>query len=280
MPELPEVETLRRGLEKYVVGHKILEVEVRDKKLLVGYEKYVVGKKIIAAKRFGKGLVIDLSNGSSIAIHIKLTGQFVFRSPSVNNLKLPKQLIDGIPSKFTRIIFKLDRGAVLYFNDIRRFAWMRVVPTSEVGRLPFFVEMGPEPFKDLGFKYFQTMIKKSSGSVKSALMDQKKIGGVGNIYANDALNLARIDPRRKGTNLSSEEIKKLFDAIHEVLKNGLKYGGATEINYVNILGLAGQYQNHFLVYGREGEKCKNCAGIIKKIKIAGRGTYFCPNCQV
>lgn len=270
MPELPEVETIRKGMERYLVGHKILEVEVFDKKLFQGATKDIVGAKITSVQRFGKGLVINLSRGYSIAIHIKLTGQFIFRPDKSKNLE----------TKFTRIKFSLDRGAVLYFNDIRRFAWMKIIKSISLKSLPFFKDLGPEPFKDLKFDYFKNMIKRGKGAVKATLMDQKKIAGVGNIYANDALNLARIDPRRSGASLRDSEIKNLFDAIHEVLKRGLKYGGATEINYVNVLGQPGQYQNHFLVYSREGEKCKYCGGIIKKIRIAGRGTYFCPHCQL
>lgn len=279
MPELPEVETIRIGLEKYLVGRKILKVEARDKKLLSQNKEKSINANFIAIRRFGKGLVFDLNNGYSIVCHIKLTGQFIFRSKELNKVKIKKKFVDELPSKFTRIILYLDRGAVLYFNDVRRFAWMRLIATDAVHKLAFFKDLGPEPFRNLGFDYFQKIIKKSTSSVKSLLMDQKKIAGVGNIYANDALNLAKIDPRRKGSSLNDKEIKKLFATIHEVLRRGLKHGGASEINYVNALGQTGQYQDHFLVYGREGEKCKNCGGIIEKIKIAGRGTFFCPKCQ-
>lgn len=279
MPELPEVETIRAGLEKYLVGHKIIDIEIRDRKIFSVNKKDLIGAKFISAKRFGKGLVLDLSNGYSIAVHIKLTGQFVYRGDETKDVKVSKIVDEPLPSKFTRVIFKLDHGAVLYFNDIRRFAWMKLVKTADVKSLPFFAEMGPEPFKDLTFAYFKNFISKSGGSIKAALMDQKKIGGVGNIYANDALNLAKIDPQRSGKNLNDSEIKKLYDAICEVLRRGLKYGGASEINFVNALGKEGHYQEHFLVYGREGSKCKNCGSVIKKIKIASRGTYFCSNCQ-
>ncbi len=156
---------------------------------------------------------------------------------------------------------------------------MRLMRTDALRTIPFFKDLGPEPFKDLTLEYFKNFIKKSGGVVKPVLMDQKKIAGVGNIYANDALNLAKIDPRRKGKDLNDKEIKKLYDAICDVLKLGLKYGGASEINYVNAIGKTGSYQDHFLTYGREGKKCRNCTGVIKKIKIAGRGTYFCPKCQ-
>ena len=278
VPELPEVETIRRGLEKYLVGKKIIAIEILDKKLKQSQPFHRFGGIVAAVRRFGKGLVIDLNNGFSIAAHIKMTGQFIYRGPETKKTAL-SSFVDNLPSKHTRIIFKLDKNANLFFNDVRRFAWVKIVKTSEVENLPFFKELGPEPFKDLTLKYFQNVLKKSNSPLKSLLMDQKKIGGVGNIYANDALNLARIDPRKKTSTFKVNEINKLFDAIHEVLKNGLKYGGATENNFVNALGQSGKYQNHFLAYGRDGEKCYNCGGIIKKIRIAGRGTYFCPDCQ-
>ena len=279
MPELPEVETIRCGLEKYLVGKKIIDVEIRDEKLLQGQILHLRGVNVTAVRRFGKGLVIDLDNEYSLAVHVKLTGQFIYQSDETKKISPEKRLVGDLPSKFTRVVFKLNKNAVLYFNDIRRFAWLKVVKTSEIKKLPFFKELGPEPFKDLKMDYFKKVLQKSNSAVKSLLMDQKKIGGVGNIYANDALNLARIDPGRKASNLKDYEVKKLFDAIHEVLKKGLKYGGATEINFVNALGQGGKYQEHFLTYGREGEKCYNCRGTIKKIRIAGRGTYFCPKCQ-
>ena len=279
MPELPEVETIRRGLEKYIVGKKIIDIDVLDQRLLQGHIYHRFSDTVIAVKRFGKGLVIDLSNNYSIAVHIKLTGQFIYKGPETEKINQDQKLVGSLPSKFTRVIFKFAKNAFLYFNDIRRFAWMKIVKTSEVSNLPFFKELGPEPFKDLKMDYFKKVMQKSNSAVKSLLMDQKKIGGVGNIYANDALNLAKIDPRRKASSLTDKETKKLFESIHEVLKKGLKYGGATEINFVNALGQGGKYQDHFLAYGREGERCHNCGNIIKKIRLAGRGTYFCSTCQ-
>jgi formamidopyrimidine-DNA glycosylase len=278
MPELPEVETIRLGLQKYLVGHKIQGVEVFDRKIFTGREKDIVGAKIIAVRRFGKGLVIDLDNDYSIAVHIKLTGQLIYRGEETKNILLSDK-VGGLPSKFTRVIFNLDKGARLFFNDIRRFAWMKIIKSSDVKNLPFFKEMGPEPFSGLTQEKFEEIIRSSKTVIKPLLMDQKKIGGVGNIYANEALFLAGINPKRKAENLSDEEIRRLYKAILEVLKKGLSYGGATEINFVNAFGQEGSYQKHFLVYGREGEPCKKCREKIQKIFLGGRGTYFCPKCQ-
>ena len=279
MPELPEVETIRLGLQKYVVGHKITDIEVRLPKIFAGSAEQIIGSKVIAARRFGKGLVIDLSNGYSLAIHVKLTGQLIFRDPKTGKIPVSKVKVGSVPNKFTHVIFKLDRGAVLYYNDQRRFGWIKVVPTNKVSEMPYFKGIGPEVFKDLTLKKFEKIVSGSKVVIKPLLMDQKRIGGIGNIYANDALFLSGIDPRRKAHTLTEEEMKKLYKAIHTVMERGFKYGGASELSFVNVLGQEGEYQNHSLVYGKKGKECPNKNGTIKKIYLGGRGTFFCPACQ-
>ena len=288
MPELPEVETIRLGLAKYLVGHRIEKVDVRLPKIVHGDVKNIIGGKVIDVRRFGKGLVIDLDNNYSIAIHIKLTGQLIYRGPNLKEkVKLSKKVGESIPNKWTHVIFHLDRGGFLYYNDLRQFGWIKIVESSKLKDLSFFRDLGPEPpiAQALGVKplltlgRFKKIVSSSNSYIKPLLMDQKKIGGIGNIYANDALFDAGVDPKRKAKSLSEDEIKKLYDSILKVLKLGLKTGGATELNFVNVLGEEGHYQKHFLVYAREGQKCKRCGGIIKKIKLAGRGTYYCPDCQ-
>ncbi len=279
MPELPEVETIRLGLQKYIVGHKIEGVEVRLRRIFAGDEKNIIGAKVVSVDRFGKGLVINLDNGYSIATHIKLTGQFVYRDSTTAKLKLSPKVGKEIPNKFTHVIFKLNKGAFLYYNDVRQFGWIKIVKSDKIQEISFFKDLGPEPFKDLTFEKFKDIVEKSNLYIKVLIMDQKKIGGIGNIYANDGLFDAAIDPRRKAKSLKPEEIKKLYDSILKVLKIGLKNGGASELNFVNALGQEGKYQHHFLAYARDGEKCVRCGSIIKKIKLGGRGTYFCPECQ-
>lgn len=279
MPELPEVETIRKGLEHYLAGHKILDVEVRVPKLFEGEQKNVIGSKVKGVRRFGKGLVIDLSNGNSLAIHIKLTGQLIYRDEKTKNIEVSKQKVGTVPNKFTHVVFTLDKGAYLYYNDLRRFGWIKIVPTNEVQNLPFFKSMGPEPFKDLTLEYFRKVLSSSNLAVKPLIMDQKRIGGIGNIYANDALYLAKIDPKRPAKTLSSLEQKKLFDAVHKVMEKGMKYGGSSELTYVNVLGQEGEYQRHTLVYGRTGDICERDGGRIKKYFLGGRGTYWCEKCQ-
>ncbi len=299
MPELPEVETIRRGLEKYLVGHKITDVEVRLAKMVTGDTRYVIGEKVENVRRAGKGLLIDLDNGYSIAIHIKLTGQLIYQGPDYpKDAELSVKVGGKLPNKWTHVIFKLKsqnskvktENAYLYYNDLRQFGWIKIVRTDGVGALPFFKELGPEPpvvetlggrpFNGLTLEKFREIVGKSGTKIKPLLMDQKKIGGVGNIYANDALWLSKIDPRRSSKTLSPVEQRKLYEAILEVLKRGLKYGGASEINFVNALGQEGGYQKHFLAYAQQGKKCqRNDGGVMQKIALGGRGTYFCASCQ-
>lgn len=303
MPELPEVEIIKLGLQKYIVGQEIADIEVLSPKQFVGDPKGVIGAKITRVRRFGKGIVIDLSNGFSIVIHLKMTGQLVFGrwSLALGN--------SSYLSRWTRVVFKIkDPASVplsgtiagkqkskssdsfLYFNDIRRFGWMRVVETKKVVDLPFFRDLGHEPsFGRLGrpaegqasltAEKFWNILASSKSPIKSVLMNQHKISGVGNIYANEALFLARINPLRLASSLTQAEGKRLLLAMEEVLRKGIEAGGASRMNYVNVLGEKGTYQEQFLVYGREGEQCPVCKSIIKKIKTGGRGTFYCPVCQ-
>ncbi len=314
MPELPEVETIRLGLQKYLVGHRVLSVEVRVAKIFQGDVKQIIGTKVIGVNRVGKVLVIELDNNYAMVVHLKLTGQIIYSGKDTGEVTLSKKTSGDLPSKYTHVILTLDRGSFLYYNDLRKFGWIRVIKKDEIWNLPFFKEMGPEPpvvlkskIKNptkgearqrqqkskpsqawsklqlvdrttLTFDKFKETVK-SEMPIKVLLMDQKKIGGIGNIYANEALFLAKIDPRRKSKSLSDAEINKLYDSIIEVLKRGLRYGGSSDVNFVNALGEDGNYQNHFLVYARKGEKCRGCPSLIKKIQLGGRGTYFCPVCQ-
>lgn len=198
MPELPEVESIRRQLEKYLIGHRINKVEVRYRKKFEGDEKKLTGGEITGIRRFGKVLSIDLDNGYSVVIHIKLTGQLIYRGPNLPNPpNLSKKVVNGIPGKHTHVIFHLDRGGKLYYNDVRKFGWLKVVRTKDVEEIPFIKKLGPEPFGKLTPELFKQILSKSGRPIKIILMDQEKIGGVGNIYANDALWLAKINPKRE-----------------------------------------------------------------------------------
>lgn len=290
MPELPEVETIRRGLEKYIVGQEIEDIEVLSPKQFTGDPKMVIGAKITGVRRFGKGLVIDLSNGFSIAIHVKMTGRLIFDAGGVSATHFYRA------DKHTYVIFYLksqklnlkattqssklsDKYSYLYYNDIRKFGWIRVMKTDQVMELAFFKNLGHEPLRDLDLPLFENILASSKTPIKSALMDQHKISGIGNIYANEALFIAKIDPLRPALSLNQAELKRLLEAVEEVLRKSIEAGGSSMTNFVNTLGEKGKYQERFLVYGMEGEQCPACKGIIKKMKTGGRGTFYCPECQ-
>jgi len=271
MPELPEVETIKKDLSKLIVGKKILDITTDSPKQvqpsLGAVKKAVIGATIKKIERRAKLLQIFLSNGRILAIHLKLTGRLLVRKK-------------GTPQdNWQHVTLALSGNKELRFADLRKFGWVRLVRNEkELGKM--LTEFGPEPLDDLNLKEFQSILSSSSRPIKILLMDQKKIAGIGNIYASDALFLAKIHPERKADGLSKKEIKRLFEAIEKVLRAGIKYRGASDQYYLDALGHKGSYQDHFLVYGRKGKSClKKCGGKIKKIKLGGRGTYFCPTCQ-
>lgn len=284
MPELPEVETIKLGLQQYVVGKTIIGVDIRLQKMFSGDAKDIIGAKIVGIRRFGKGLVIDLDNSFSMAVHVKMTGQLIYEKVS----GVSKVSSVSRAGKHTHVVFKLKvqsakfkvgEEAFLYYNDIRQFGWIKVLPTKDVLELAFFKNLGLEPFKNLSVRNFSEMLQKSKTAIKLLLMDQKKIAGIGNIYANDALYIAKIYPKRSSASLNAKEVKTLFNAIENVLKKGIDAGGASEWNYVDVLGGKGKYQNFFQVYQKHGRPCKRCGTIIEKINLGSRGTFFCPACQ-
>ena len=282
MPELPEVEAIKLQLGKFLKGHTIKDVEIRNTKTFAGNPKDIIGGKVTGIRRFGKVSVIDLDNKFSILTHVKLTGQYIYRGPNLPDPKsLSPKVTGGVPGRHTLVIFDLDKGGKLYYNDVRRFGWIRIIKTSEVETEPFIKKLGPEPFKDLTLKIFETILTKSGRPIKIVLMDQEKMVGVGNIYANDALWKAAISPKRLANSLTETEIKKLYDAVLFVLKEGIKWGGASELAFVTPDGTEGKYQGHTLAYGRDGDPCARChKSVIKKFFLGGRGTYWCPICQV
>lgn len=290
MPELPEVESIKLQLQKYLTGHIVEGVTVNWQKTFPEEKEIIIGAKIIGVRRFGKVLVIDFDNGFSLAVHIKMTGQFIYRGPNLKIVpELSAKVIGGVPGKHTHVIFKFKsqnskikskaEGGFLYYNDVRKFGWMKVVKTADLKKITLLSKMGPEPLNGLTKDLFFKIIKKSPQYIKPLMMDQAKIGGVGNIYANDALYLAGIHPQRRANNLTGKESKKLFTAIEEVLKRGIKSGGASENAFITPDGSEGSYQDIALVYGKKGGKCSRCGSVIEKMQLGGRGTYYCPGCQ-
>jgi len=281
MPELPEVEAVRTQLEKFLLGHKLKRVEVYNKKVAPDNFKTILGAQFEGVRRFGKVIVFDFANGYSIIAHIKLTGQFVYRGPRLNEPPpLSKKVSGGVPGKHTHVVFMLNSGGVLYYNDIRRFGWIRVVKTIDVEKFDFIRKLGPEPLKNLTLERFEKILSSTRQAVKVVIMDQKRIGGVGNIYANDALWLSKIHPGKPANQLDKKAVRRLYDAIEKVLKKSIEVGGASELAFVTPDGSEGNYQKHFLAYGKKGELCQRCKKQnFKKISLGGRGTYFCPKCQ-
>jgi formamidopyrimidine-DNA glycosylase len=289
MPELPEVENIRIQLEKYLVDHVFKKVEVRWRKSLPKDEKKLIDGKVKKVRRFGKALSLDLDNGYSTIIHVKMSGQLIYRGPNLKKTpKLSEKVKDGLGGKHTHVIFYLDQDSELYFNDVRKFGWIKVVKTSEVENIDFIKKLGPEPqvsstsspINKLTLSRFKEIVNSTNRSIKILLMDQSKVAGVGNIYANDALWYAKVHPEIKSNKLKLKEQKKLFLAIEKVLKEGLRKGGASEQAFVTPDGKEGEYQKHSPAYGRKGEICPRCKkSKINKIEISGRGTYFCPSCQ-
>lgn len=287
MPELPEVETVRSGLAKLLPGLNVKSVEYDWPKSFPNAKndtnKFLIGAKIVQVRRRGKALIIDLSSGYSLAIHLKMTGQLVFRSESVVfGAGHPNDsLVGKLPDNSTRVTFGLD-GAKLFFNDQRKFGWVRLVPTVEIDNIDFFKKLGPEPLaSDFTAKDFLLRIKKRPNSrIKPALMDQTVIAGVGNIYADEALWGAKIHPQARVRDISDIKLSKLYEELVYVLKLSIEKGGSTDKNYVDATGKKGSYLKFARVFRRENLPCPRCGTIIIKIRVGGRGTHICPKEQM
>jgi formamidopyrimidine-DNA glycosylase len=285
MPELPEVETIKRSLQKAIVGKKIKDIEIRRPKIFQGDKSEVIGREILGVERRGKILIINLSEEKALLVHFKLTGQMVWVPKAGEQVTLGHPIpFAGIqlPAKTTHVIFDID-GGKLFYNDLRQFGWIKVIANSklqiansEIGKL------GLEPFdKEFTVEYLQKIFSKTSKPIKLVLMDQEKIAGVGNIYANDALFEAGISPLKPAKQLNNLAIEQLRKAIIKVLEEGLKYGGSSAADeaYIRPDTTPGEYQKHFRVYQRAGQKCLRCGRVIKRINLGGRGTFYCPKCQ-
>lgn len=301
MPELPEIETVKLQLQQVLIGKIISKIEVLKERTVIGDWKAVVGKEVLGIKRKGKVLIVDLTDDVSVAFHFKMTGQLIYTPsphPDIplldqgegNSRELFDQRIVGghptkdftgeLPSKHTRVLFHLG-GGTLYFNDQRLFGWMKVGNTEDINNMSFIEKLGPEIW-EIKPEDLEERLKRIKRPVKLAIMDQEILSGVGNIYANDACWVAGIHPQTISNQIPSTKIQKLYEAIKQVLEEGIKYGGATaaDAKYIDLHGLGGHYQDHFKVYDRKGEQClRNDGGVIEKMSLGGRGTYWCPICQ-
>ncbi len=304
MPELPEIETIKLQLQKHLIGLVVEKLERKHVKSVMGDVELIKGKEVKEIDRIGKMLVIKFEGDIVVAIHLKMSGQLILVKSEIRNSKfetnskdrnLKKSIkenriagghptrdwVGELPSKHTRAIFYFKSGDVLYFNDQRIFGWVKILDSKTVRQLRYVRQIGKEPWDMTDGEFFKITTGRKR-PIKLVIMDQETLSGVGNIYANDALWEAGIDPIKKAKTLRQEDCKTLRQAIIKVLREGIKYGGATaaDAKYINLEGMGGHYQDHFRVYDREGQKClRNDGGIIKKVKLGGRGTYFCPACQ-
>lgn len=281
MPELPEVETISKRLSPVLTGKIIERIDVLRTKSFQGNSKLVIGKKVLDVSRKAKLLVISLNDMSFLVVHLKMTGQLIYQDKSqrLGGGHPTADWVESLPSTHTRIVFGLNQESTLFFNDMRVFGWVKHLSKSDLEKE--FSHYGPDITDPIvNNNYLHERLAKTARPIKVVIMDSSIIAGVGNIYANDALNLARINPSRPAKSLSLDDSMLLLQAMITVINLGIKLGGATIDNYRNIDGFSGNYQTKVLTYQRDGEKCFNCGNIIQKSKIGGRGTFFCPNCQI
>lgn len=287
MPELPEVETVRRGLQGLIIGRTVKKVVHDTSKSFpnaaADVEQFLIKSTIIDVRRRAKVLLIDLSTDYTLVIHLKMTGQLVFRAADVAfGAGHPNDsLIGELPDRSTRVTVTFADGSHLYFNDQRKFGWVRLMPTIEVPNIDFMQKVGPEPLEhDFTPDQFQNRFtRRAKSPIKAALLDQTVVAGVGNIYADESLWGARIHPLRKVATISDAEFNALYYDLREVMNLSIEKGGSTDRNYVNAEGKKGSYIDFARVFRREGKPCPRCGTIIIKFKAAGRGTHICPNCQ-
>jgi formamidopyrimidine-DNA glycosylase len=288
MPELPEVETVRKGLSLLLPGHEIKAVDFDWPKGFpnshADVKAFMVGAKITTVRRRAKVLIIDLDTEYSLIIHLKMTGQLVYRSDDNNESfgagHPNDSLIGKLPDRSTRVTLTLN-GAKLFFNDQRKFGWMRLMPTIEIEELDFFKRVGPEPLAaDFTAEAFiDRLMRRKASNIKAVLLDQTVIAGVGNIYADESLWGARIHPSTIVGTVPLAKLKNLFTELQHVLELSIEKGGSTDRNYVNAEGKKGSYIDFAKVFRREKLPCPRCGTTVEKIRVAGRGTHVCPKCQ-
>ena len=318
MPELPEVETVRRGLAELLPGRVVARVAVFDSpksfpNAPADVEQFLYGARVTAVRRRAKVLMIDLDTQYSLVIHLKMTGQLVFRqwysrASSANNLgpgdkhaqivtrdtaQIPDasnfagghpndSLIGELPDRSTRVQVDFTDESRLFFNDQRKFGWVKLLPTDEVKNLPFMQKVGPEPLdpQTRAEDFIQRIRRRQNSMIKPAFLDQAVIAGVGTIYADEALWAAQIHPQTRVKNVSDQQLNTLFTELRHILQLSIDQGGSTDKNYVDAEGRKGNYLTFAHVFRREGQAChRHPDQEIIKLKVGGRGTHICPVCQ-
>jgi formamidopyrimidine-DNA glycosylase len=288
VPELPEVETVRRGLSELIIGKQVVGASNDTPKSFPNSEsdvtQFLVGAAVTAIRRRAKVLMIDLSTNYSLVIHLKMTGQLVFVSTDTRfGAGHPNDsLVNTLPDKSTRVTLEFQDNSQLFFNDQRKFGWVKLMPTAEISELPFMQKVGPEPLElDFTAKQFADRFRRRGRTnIKAAILDQSVVAGVGNIYADESLWGAKIHPKRLVETISPAEFKELYTDLRAVMNLSIEKGGSSNRNYVNAEGKRGSYMDFARVFRREGLPCPRCENTIEKLRVAGRGTHICPNCQV
>ena len=287
MPELPEVQTTVNGLNRFVKELTIKDVwtdyysefhlgrpNIKNREYFKKFRTAVIGAKILGAHRRAKNILIRLSNGKTILIHMKLTGSLLYGTCKRN----PKSQVPN--SKFIHLIFLLSNGKDLALSDLRKFAKVILIDTNKIETDSDLKNLGPEPLeKNFTCQKFQEqLLKKPNAKIKQVLMDQAIVAGIGNIYSDEILWATGIHPLQKVASITPAKIKKMYSVMRKILRYSLSIGGDSESDYRNILGQRGNFQNKTRAHGHEGESCSKpkCRGIIKRIKIASRSAHFCP----
>ncbi len=288
MPELPEVETVRRGLERLIIGKTVARVTSDTPKSFpndpIEVRSFLVGARCVAIRRRAKLLMIDWSSQYTLVVHLKMTGQLVYRGDEHFGAGHPNDsLIGELPDRSTRVELTFSDGAHLYFNDQRKFGWMKLYPTPEVEAIDFLTRVGPEPLEDIFTPeaFVARIRRRNNTTIKAAILDQTVLAGIGNIYADESLWGAKIHPATRVREATDAQLGHLLGQIKYVMNLSIEAGGSTDRNYVNAEGKRGSYIDFARVFRREGQPCpRHPEVMIEKIRVAGRGTHICPACQV
>jgi formamidopyrimidine-DNA glycosylase len=287
MPELPEVETIRAGLAKLLPGKVVKDVWYDWDKSFPNapsdVARFLVGAKIQRIRRRAKVLIVELSGGWALIIHLKMTGQLVFvgKGERFGAGHPSDSLVGELPVKSTRVIIDFTDGSKLFFNDQRKFGWMRLMPAIEIPEIDFFKKVGPEPLDDdfTVTRFIERLLRRKNSNIKAVLLDQSVIAGVGNIYADESLWGAKIHPASLVGKIPKPQLVLLYNSLRQVLALSIAKGGSTDKNYVDAEGQKGSYLSFANVFRKQGQPCPRCGTPIEKIRVAGRGTHICPKEQ-
>tara|TARA_B100001093_G_C26804925_1_gene1005046 strand:+ start:14 stop:877 length:864 start_codon:yes stop_codon:yes gene_type:complete len=286
MPELPEVEVVKKSLRSLILNHVIRKVQINTSKLRYIIEKKsfkkIIKKKIVSINRKSKYLVFNLSGDTSILAHLGMTGKFIVVENKIKRKTSFYYNLTQKDEKHNHVIFFLNKGKRLIFNDIRKFGFIKILKSKNIDKIIHFKNLGPEPLSSKFNKdYFFNYIINKNKSIKDLLMDQKFISGLGNIYVNEIIHLSKIKPIKKINKIKKIEIERIVYFTKKILKKSIHDGGSSIRNFENSDGKIGSFQQNFYVYGREGKNCLklNCNGSIKRINQSNRSTFYCEICQ-